>query len=193
MPEATSGAEGNARVSLRLLSPDSAVPEPAAATAPAADPFGVLARNNAEMCLTRDAAAVATIVLAPDLEVAADGRTAVVRLLITPNGAGRTADAGGGAGELVLDRVGETTLLAEAPQAPWPHSVALRAGGPPVELRLGIRPARCDPHAVAEDKVGTLLPLRVSVAGREGVLKIDAGDKLRGRIYEFVTTACGRQ
>ena len=77
---------------------------------------------------------------------------------------------------LTINGVGETTLLAEAPQAPWPHSVALRAGGPPVELRLGIRPARCDPHAVAEDKVGTLLPLRVSVAGREGVLKIDAGD-----------------
>ena len=48
-------------VSLRLVSPDGAVPEPVAATAPAADPFGVLARNNAEMCLTRDAAAVAAI------------------------------------------------------------------------------------------------------------------------------------
>ena len=63
----------------------------------------------------------------------------------------------------------------------------------PSELRLGIRPARCDPHAVAEDKVGTLLPLQVRVAGRQGVLKIDSGDKLRIRIYEFVTTACGRQ
>jgi hypothetical protein len=46
---------------------------------------------------------------------------------------------------------------------------------------------------VAEDKVGTLLPLQVHVAGREGVLKIDSGNKLRGRIYDFVTTACGRQ
>ena len=47
----------------------------------AADPFGVLARNNAELCLARDAGRVATFRLAPDLEVAADGRTAVVRLL----------------------------------------------------------------------------------------------------------------
>ncbi len=137
------------------------------------------------MCLAREASAVAAITLAPDLEVAADGRTAVLRLLMQPRAAG--------AGELVIDRVEETTLLAEAPQARWPRSVTVRAGGPGAELRLGIRPSRCDPHAVAEDKVGTLLPLRVRVAGREGVLKIDSGSQLRGRIYDFVTKACGRQ
>jgi hypothetical protein len=46
---------------------------------------------------------------------------------------------------------------------------------------------------VAEDKVGTLLPLQVRVAGREGIVKIDAGSQLRARIYDFVTKACGRQ
>jgi hypothetical protein len=188
-PGATSGAAGDARVSLRLATAGGTAPGPAAADATAADPFGVLARNNAEMCLAMEASAVATIRLAPELEVAADGRTAVVRLLVTPHAASGTA----GAAVLVIDRIGETTLLAEAPVAPWPREVTLRAGGPPVELRLGIRPARCDPHAVAEDKVGTLLPLQVRVADREGVLKVGAGGKLRGRIYDFVTTACGRQ
>ena len=186
-------ASGNAVVALRLAVPQGSVPQgtaPPQAVAPAADPFGVLARNNSEMCLARAASAVAAIALVPDLEVAADGRTAVVRLLVQP----RAASGGGaGAGELVIDRVEETTLLAEAPQAPWPRSVTLSAGGPPAEVRLGIRPSRCDPHAVAEDKVGTLLPLRVRVAGREGVVKIDAGSQLRGRIYDFVTKACGRQ
>ena len=181
---ATPGAAGDARVSLRLATPEGTVPVPA--MAPAADPFGVLARNNSELCLAREASAVASIALAQDLEVAADGRTAVVRLLLQPR-------AAGGTGELVIDRIEETTLLAEAGQDPWPRSVTVRAGGAPAEVRLGIRPSRCDPHAVAEDKVGTLLPLQVSVAGRGGILKIDAGNQLRGRIYDFVTKACGRQ
>lgn len=185
---ATSGAAGDARVALRLATPEGTVPVPAAALA--TDPFGVLARNNSELCVAREASAVATIALAQDLEVAADGRTAVVRLLLQP----RAASSGvGGAGELVIDRIEETTLLAEAGQDPWPRSVTVRAGGAPTEVRLGIRPSRCDPHAVAEDKVGTLLPLQVRVAGREGILKIDAGNQLRNRIYDFVTKACGRQ
>ena len=180
---ATSGAAGDARVSLRLATPEGAVPVPV--MAPATDPFGVLARNNSELCLAREASAVATIALDPELELAADGRTAVVRLLLQPRAAG--------AGELVIDRIEETTLLAEASQAPWPRSVTVRAGGAPAQVRLGIRPSRCDPHAVAEDKVGTLLPLQVRVAGREGIVKIDAGSQLRARIYDFVTKACGRQ
>ena len=182
-PGATSGAAGDARVSLRLATPEGAVPVPV--MAPATDPFGVLARNNSELCLAREASAVATIALDPGLEVAADGQTAVVRLLLQPRAAG--------AGELVIDRIEETTLLAEASQAPWPRSVTVRAGGAPAQVRLGIRPSRCDPHAVAEDKVGTLLPLQVRVAGREGIVKIDAGSQLRARIYDFVTKACGRQ
>ena len=203
------GDQAPAVVSVRVAVPGTTVPDTSeATTAPAADPFGVLARNNGEMCLARAASAVATIGLAPELEAGADGRTAVVRLMITPRAApkadGRATDAGatdagtaGAAGgrtdELVIDRVQETTLLAETPGAPWPRALTIRAGGSPTELRMAIRPARCDPHAVAEDKVGTLLPLQIRVAGRSGVLKIDAGSMLRGRIYDFVTTACARQ
>jgi hypothetical protein len=33
----------------------------------------------------------------------------------------------------------------------------------------------------------------VTVAGLDGVLKVDAGPLLRGQIYDFVTAACGRQ
>jgi hypothetical protein len=148
----------------------------------ASDPFGVLRRNADELCIAAEAASVASMVLDPGLEVAADGRTAVVRLVITP------ATPGSDAQRLTIESFEETTLLAQSPAAPWPTNVTV--GKAQQELPLTIRPARCDPHAVAEDKVGTLLPLRVAVGDRKGLLKIAASNDLRGRIYDFVTAAC---
>ena len=184
----TAQSPGGATVTLRLAAPGTGP----ATTLPAADPYGVLARNNAEMCLAQAAAAVAAIRLEPELEVSADARSAVVRLAIAPRSTPGAVNPGA-AGTLTIDRIDGTTLLEEDPAAPWPRSVSVVPGGKSQELRLGIRPARCDPHAVAEDKVGTLLPLRVHAGGRDGILKIDAGTLLRGRIYEFVSTACRRQ
>ena len=163
-----------------------------ATAVPATDPYGVLDRNNAEMCLAQAAAAVAGLRLEPELEVAADARSAVLTLAITPRSTPGTVNPGS-TGTLTINRIDGTTLLEEDQSAPWPRSVSVRAGGASQQFRLGIRPARCDPHAIADDKVGTLLPLRVSAGGRDGVLKVDAGSLLRGRIYEFITTACGRQ
>lgn len=180
------GREETPTVSLRLAPAPETAPE---LTLAAADPYGVLPRNNTEMCVALAADAVAGLRLHQDLEVSPDGQTAVVRLLVTPRDAGTAAEPG----SLTILRIEGTPLLAEDPAAPWPVAVTVQSGGPSGEYRLGIRPARCDPHAVAEDKVGTLLPLRVAVAGREGVLKVDAGPLLRGRIHDFVTTACGRQ
>ena len=177
-------------VALRLAD----APDGASATAVhAADPYGVLGRNNVEMCLAQAAAAVAAFRLEPELEVSADGRSALMALTITPRSTPGTANPGS-AGTLSINWIDRTTLLDEDQSAPWPRSVSVQAGGGGSQrYRLGIRPARCDAHAVAEDKVGTLLPLRVSAGGRDGLLKVDAGALLRGRIHDFVTAACGRQ
>lgn len=180
---------GGPVVHLRLA----AAPGPGSAAAvPATDPYGVLARNNAEMCLAQAAAAVAGIRLAPELEVSADGQSAVMALIVTPRSTPGPADPGS-TGSLTINSIDRTPLLDEDRSVPWPRSVSVHAGGASQQFRLGIRPARCDPHAVAEDKVGTLMPLRVSAGGREGILKISADDLLRGRIHDFISTACGRQ
>ena len=170
-------AELNATINYSMPGKD-----PVGASTSPTDPFGVLSRNAGEQCIATEAAAVATIALDPGLEVAADGRTAVVRLIITP------ATPGTDAQSLTIEAIDETTLLAQSPAAPWPRNAAV--GAAKQELPLTIRPARCDPHAVAEDKVGTLLPLRVAIGERKGVLKIAAPNDLRGRIYDFVTAAC---
>lgn len=195
----TAPANRGAAVELRIApssGPGPATAGPATAgpatAVPAADPYRVLERNNAEMCLAQAAAAVAGLRLEPELEVAADAQSAVLTLAITPRSTPGAVNPGS-PGTLTISRIDGTTLLEEDPSAPWPRSVSVHAGGASQQFRLGIRPARCDPHAIADNKVGTLLPLRVSAGGRDGVLKVEAGALLRGRIYEFITTACGRQ
>lgn len=190
----TAPPDAGAAVEIRFAGDSDAVPPTTlpATTVPATDPYKVLDRNNAEMCLVQSAAAVAGIRLEPDLEVSADAQSAVLTLAITPRSTPGGANPGS-TESLTINRVDGTTLIQEDLAAPWPISVSVQAGGASQQFRLGIRPARCDPHAIADDKVGTLLPLRVTAGGRDGVLKIDAEAQLRGRIYEFITTACGRQ
>lgn len=188
------GGQGVAASVTVRLSPNGAAENAAQENLPATDPFGVLVRNNTEQCLARDAGAVAKIALEPELTVHGDGRLAVLRLSIRPTLRTSPARQGGGsgAGRLVIERIDGTPLLAEDPARPWPLNLAVGAGGPAQEIELGIRPARCDPHAVAEDKVGTVIPLRVAVGARTGILKIAADRNLRGRILDFVTAACAR-
>ncbi|KSU77874.1 hypothetical protein AS031_07355 [Pseudarthrobacter enclensis] len=162
--------------------------QPAGREIPATDPFSVLPRTSAELCLAVDVAAAADIVLEQGLEPSADGRTAVVRLVLTP-AQGMAADRPGRP-LLTVHSVGGTPLLAEDPAKPWPRDVTVHAGGPAVTLPLTVRPARCDPHAVAEDKVGTLLPLTVTAGAHSGVLKVSADAQLRAELYDFVTSAC---
>ncbi|WP_445154345.1 hypothetical protein ACTWLI_13735 [Arthrobacter sp. Hor0625] len=186
-PAPTGKGARTATVEVRFTS-DGGSPE-APVRAAAEDPFGVLVRNHDELCLAQAAAEVAAFGLGPGLDRSPDGRTAVLRLVITPARTG----SGGTGNSLVLNGIGGTTLLAEDPALPWPGPVRIAAGGPERVLRLGVRPARCDPHTVAEDKVGTLLPLTISAGGRDGVLKVAAGAALRGQIYDFITSACRRQ
>lgn len=174
---------------------------PGQATLEPADPHGVLTRNNTERCVSKAAEAIAEFRPVPELDAAEKGGTAVVRIRILPKplpreGSGSTQ--GGGEpprepGVLTIEKIDGTPLIAEEPSQPWPRDVEVLEGGPDSELRLVIRPARCDPHAVAEDKVGTLFPLRITVAGQKGVFKVDAGAELRGRIHDFVTSTCGPQ
>ena len=57
---------------------------------------------------------------------------------------------------------------------------------------LEFLPGRCDPHAVAEDKRGTFLPVHVVIDGEElPVVHLAAPEALRGRLYDHIAAACG--
>jgi hypothetical protein len=78
----------------------------------------------------------------------------------------------------------------------------LRPGEPSATARVFIVPNRCDPHALAEDKVGTLFVFAAEVEGtevegtaaegtRSGSLSLPASPALRGELYDYFTRACG--
>jgi len=103
-----------------------------------------------------------------------------------------------GDGPLVLEIVHDTVLLtfvdpATGAQAhSLPLDAVLGASTPPGRLLLPVIPARCDPHAVAEDKRGTIFRLTVTTpALGTGDLQLRAPDDVRGAIYDYVAEACG--
>lgn len=150
------------------------------------DAFGVLERNRAERCLALAVQEIAAVELLPGLQLD-DPQVGTLRLAITPRPRQPGPAAGSG---LTIEHILETTLLAAAGPAPWPEGIHIRPGDAQQTFLLPVRPARCDPHAVAEDKVGTLLPLQVSVNGGHGTIKVAAGAELKGAIHDFVSAAC---
>jgi len=105
----------------------------------------------------------------------------------------------GAEGRLTIESIGTTTLLAPvlasgAAVAAAPFDIAVDALLPPATIELRVQPARCDPHAIAEDKKGTILPLTITVEGGEtGVFSLPVSDEVRGSLYDFVTDWCGAQ
>jgi hypothetical protein len=151
------------------------------------DPFEVLALLPDAACLIDDVDRVARLTAvaleAPPVLPA----PAELVLAVTPTGA---------AGTVTLDTITSTTLLNPA----GPDGVGvpeLRLGieiskDGPAEVRIPIVPNRCDAHALAEDKVGTRMPLYVTAPdGAAGRLVLGASDELRSQMYAFYSGYCG--
>ena len=105
----------------------------------------------------------------------------------------------GADGRVTIDSIGATTLLAPVteggtPLASAPFDVAVDALLPPTTIELRVQPARCDPHAIAEDKKGTILPLTISVeGGATGIFALPVSDEVRVSLYDYVTDWCGAE
>ena len=152
------------------------------ATVTPGDDTAALERISAEDCLIAGVDSVVTITPAARLR-GGSGASAWLDLTLTPTGE---------AGAVTIDRVGATTLLASATGIDWPVGRTIDAASPRATVALELRPARCDPHAVAEDKRGTVLPLAVRVqGGPAGTYNLAVGDALRGEIYAWITARCG--
>jgi hypothetical protein len=149
------------------------------------EPFGSLETVHDDDCAKQAFERIAAITPATKLRLttAADGRlTAVLDLAITPDP--------GASGTAVLRDIRSTILLDIVPQTALPLSFV--PGSAPATLSLAITPTRCDEHVIAEDKVGTILPVAVDVGPYANQLfSIVSSDDLKLQLYAYVAKACG--
>lgn len=149
------------------------------------DPFELLPRLHREACFAEEIAEVA--ILTPREVILPDGvAPAILVIGIEPTGA---------PGTVTLDAVGGTTLLQPSIDGRSNDIVDLKitidASGPS-EVRIAFVPNRCDPHALMEDKVGTIIPLYVTTATTsETRWMLPVTDEQRGDFYAFFAAYCG--
>lgn len=168
----------DARVTLRYRHGASA----REATVAAREDFAFLADLHARECLAETVAASAVLTLGP-FTPAPPGEPATLVLEIAPRAGRDTAPH--------ILAIRETNLLSyrQPDAAATTYRLDLTAGVP-ASVALPLVPARCDPHAVQEDKRGTVFTLDVEVDGTAGTIQIAASPDLRADILTWVTAWC---
>lgn len=150
------------------------------------DPFGSLDRIGDTDCLTASVDAVAAIALPDRLRTTGSGTSerAWIDVLLTPMSSGDAS--------FVIDVVHSTTLLSAEDGPDWPLALEVVAGGDPITVPLAVRPARCDAHAIADDKRGTILPFEITTSdGYSGRIDRSSDDPLQADLYAYVRERCG--
>jgi hypothetical protein len=153
------------------------------------DPLDQLDGISERDCLEHDMNAIAEIA-EPDAirsEMVNGRLVAFVDLRVAPTGA---------SGSFTINAVDDTVLFglfdpaSAVPLDSVPVEITVRGGDAPSVLRIPLVPARCDAHAVAEDKRGTLLPLRVQVGKSSGIRYFALSDDRKGELYSYLGDAC---
>jgi hypothetical protein len=143
-----------------------------------------------EDCIAVSVASIVGVSMdaAPRSSTLAGRAIAEIDLTLTPTGA---------SGSVTFESAASTTLLspvsaAGTDEAQFPIDLVVAGSDEPTIVTLRYAPNRCDAHAIAEDKRGTILPLTVSTTeGFDGRLYVAAPDAVRDAIYDFVRAACG--
>jgi len=159
-----------------------------AATVTPRIPFGSLSIVHGQDCARQDFEKVATISVAPALRfdppVADNGkRVALLDLTFTPTGA---------PGSVFLRTTEDTTLLAQREGTLRSFDLTLTAASPPTTITLDFVPAGCLQHRVAEDKIGTLIPLRVDAGQyRNALFSLATPTAVKNALLDWVGEYCG--
>jgi hypothetical protein len=181
VPEIDCSGETDPRVRLRA---DAGHGVTESSEVPVSDPYGLLPRLHAEQCVGQAIAEIAAVT--PREVIVPDGREPAILVLdVVPTGA---------AGSVELVGVRGTTLLQPADEGVSTPELTLgievSADGP-TEVRVPFLPNRCDAHALAEDKVGTIIPFLVDAGTPEPVRwMLILSDELKGALYGYYAAYC---
>lgn len=148
-------------------------------------PFDSLAVVHANDCARHDFEKVAAISIAPAVRFEpADGKpVALLDVTFTPTGA---------AGSATLHSTEDTTLLAQREGTFRSFELTLTAASAPTTITLDYVPAGCLQHRVAEDKIGTLIPLRVDAgAYRNALFSVPVSAAVKAQLLDWVGVYCG--
>jgi hypothetical protein len=158
-------------------------------TVPATDLYGAVGRLLDRDCAASVLAEAATLVTGELRVVGGEGPDSVLELPVTLTPTGRRDD-------VVVRGFEDTVLLAQAhgsaSAADGRTRVRLGRGRGPVTLVLRVVPARCDPHVLAEDKVGTLVPVVVEAPEIAADVRpyLPLSDADRAALRRFVPLHC---
>ncbi|HEY4151938.1 MAG TPA: hypothetical protein VGM38_01315 [Pseudolysinimonas sp.] len=172
-------------VHLRYSRPDGST---GTATVTPTIPFGSISVLHAQDCTQQDFEKVAKISIASALRfdppVAADGkRAALLDVTFTPTGA---------PGSVTLHTAEDTTLLAQREGPLRTIDLTLTAKSSPTTITLDFVPEGCIQHRIAEDKIGTLIPLRVDAGPYSNSLfSIAVSPAVKSALYDWVGVYCG--
>ncbi|HWI30421.1 MAG TPA: hypothetical protein VNT50_02955 [Microbacterium sp.] len=154
-------------------------------TADLPDPLDVIPALHARECLLSDLER-STAIEFTGFEPSEPGQAATLTLTLTPTG--------GAASEILAIQSTNLLALGEAGASVdrYELDAAVAEGDTePIVLDLPLVPFRCDPHAVQEDKRGTIFTLDVATGGQAGVVNVAAPEELKGELLAWVARWCG--
>ncbi|MEO8095063.1 MAG: hypothetical protein ABI632_09025 [Pseudolysinimonas sp.] len=159
------------------------------ATLTPTDEQGRVDAINDEDCLGVSAVAIAAITAPAETQWTPGAHEpATVTISVVPTGAVGTLTIHYAKGTVLL------SLFDEATGQPYDMKLdrVVDAQSGPSVIPLEVVPARCDAHAVEEDKRGTFFPLEVETSdGRSGKIYVGVSDQVRRSLYEFYGDYCG--
>lgn len=180
-------AEGEMTVQLELDLPDRDVrPEASIVEGPLPDPLDVVGPLHERDCRA-EAVADSAHVSFGDFDPSPPGEPATLTLSIAPTGRGEVTITGIQTTNLLtFGEVGDLTVET------YPIGYVVREGDAGMtEIALPLVPLRCDPHAVQEDKRGTIFDLEIELDGEPGEIELAASEDMRGQILTWVADWCG--